>query len=357
MKKLLLVLVAFSLTFGLAACNGGTSDDEDVLKVVLMVNGTLGDLSFFDSAAEGLQMIEDEYGDAVETKVVEAGFDDSKWEPTLIDLSDSDWDIIIVGTWSMTEILQDVAAEFPEKNYIIFDSVVDYSLGLDNVYSITYKQNEAAFMAGALAAKIVEDGEKIGFMGGMDIPVINDFLVGYIEGAQYVNGSIKVNASYVGDFSDSAKGKEIALNQYSQGVGVSFNVAGGAGLGLLDAAKETDNFAIGVDSDQALIFAETDPEKAALIVTSVLKKVNMSLLRAISMHIDGTITYGEAENLGFAEEAVGLADNVYYRAAVSQVIIDELIEIQSKISNGEIVVSTAFGMTTEQLNAIKQEVE
>ena len=369
MKKLLVVLISFALAAPMVFANGGSesaapSSDSDVLKIVNLINGNLGDKSFFDSSAYGMELIEEKYGDKVMVKTVEMTYDETKWEPTLLDAADEDWDIIIVGTWQMTEMLQDVAAEYPDKKFFIYDTSVDYSLGLDNVYSILYSQNEASFVAGALAASVTEsdmplanDEKVIGFLGGMDIPVINDFLVGYIEGAQYVDPAIKVAISYIGSFSDSAKGKEMALAQYNIGADIGYNVAGQAGLGQLDAAKDANRYAIGVDSDQAAIFAETDASKAALITTSVLKRVDMSLLRGVEMHMEGTCPYGETEVLGFAEQAVGIAKNDIYMDLVPadlQALVDEL---EGKIQSGEIEVSSAFGLDSDALTSLRNSVK
>lgn len=370
MKKLVALLICLVLASGMLFAGGeaeqaAAADDGGALKVVLLLNGTLGDKSFFDSADNGMKMIKEKYGDDVEVKTIEMSYDETKWEPTLLDVSEEDWDIIIVGTWQMTEMLQDAAVMYPEKKYIIFDTAVDYSGGgYENVYSIGYLQNEVSFVAGALAAKVttsdmpLANGEKIvGFLGGMDIPVINDFLVGYIEGIQYVDESIKVAISYIGSFSDSAKGKEMALAQYRSGADIGFNVAGQAGLGQLDAAKDVQRYAIGVDSDQALIFAETDPEKAELITTSALKRVDNSLLRAVDMHLAGNAPYGKAENLGFAEDCVGLAENDIFMEIVPNDIREYVLDVQQMIVDGEIKVSSAFGLTTEELNALRNAVK
>lgn len=376
MKKTLsvLMMVLLILSIGLVSCSkkeeAAAKPAEKVaeaepLKVVLILNGVLGDKSFFDSADNGMKMIADKYGDKVLVKTIEMSYDQTKWEPTLQDVSEEDWDIIICGTWQMVEMLQDIAPEYPEKRYIIFDSGVDYSLGnLDNVYSIGYKQNEASFIAGALAARMTSTGQPlsndeklIGFLGGMDIPVINDFLVGYIEGAQYIDPATKVAISYIGSFSDSAKGKEMALAQYNLGVDIGYNVAGQAGLGQLDAAKDVNRYAIGVDSDQAAIFIESDPEKAELITTSVLKRVDNSLLRAIGLHMEGTLKYGSMEVLGFSDDCVGLAENEIYQKVVPAEIRKELADIEEKIIAGDIVVSSAFGMSTEELNNLRNAVK
>jgi len=376
MKKTLSVLmtVLLILSMGLISCSKKEAPaaaapaaevKAEPLKVVLILNGVLGDKSFFDSADNGMKMIAKKYGDKVSVKTIEMSYDQTKWEPTLQDVSEEDWDIVICGTWQMVEMLQDIAPEYPDKRYIIFDSGVDYSLGnLDNVYSIGYKQNEASFIAGVLAARmttsgqpLANDAKMVGFLGGMDIPVINDFLIGYIEGAQYVDTATKVAISYIGSFSDSAKGKEMALAQYNLGVDIGYNVAGQAGLGQLDAAKDVNRYAIGVDSDQAAIFAESDAAKAELITTSVLKRVDNSLLRAIDLHMEGKLPYGEMEVLGFSEDCVGLAENDIYTRVVPADIRSELADVEKKIVSGEIVVGSAFGMTTEELNSLRNAVK
>lgn len=333
------------------------------LKVVLLLNGALGDKSFFDSAGRGIQMAIKELG--VQGKIIEAGYNPANWRPYLEDISDEDYDIIIVGTWQMKEILEEIAPMHPEKKYFIFDTSVDYKKpGLKNVYSILYKQNEGSFLVGALAALITTSGMPktnpepiIGFLGGMDIPVINDFLVGYIEGAKYVNPNIKVLISYVGSFNDPAKGKELSLAMYRQGADIIFNVAGNTGIGLLEAAKEADKWAIGVDSDQALIYEDIDKEIAKRIVTSMMKNVDVSIFRGLKLHLEGKLKYGQAEALGIAEGGVGVADNKYYRELVPEQFRNRIKELEQKILKGEIKVSTAYGMPQEQLDKLRQSVK
>ena len=371
MKRVLVLLACLLLIGGTLAAKGSSeaaapaTGGDEPLRVVLLVNGALGDKSFFDSAENGMKMLRDLYGTGIVTKTIEMGFDQTKWEPTLLDLSEGDWDIIIVGTWQMTEALEATAPMYPEKKYIIFDTTVNYDNGdFSNVYSIEYKQNEASYVAGALAAKVTTSAmplanaqKTIGFLGGMDIPVINDFLIGYIEGAQYVDKGVRVAISYIGNFEDSAKGKEMALAQYRQGVDIGYNVAGQAGLGQLDAAKDVQRYALGVDSDQALLFSETDPAKAGLIVSSVLKRVDNSLYRGVKRFMDGDSPFGTHEILGFAEDCVGLARNDVYAKVVPADIRAFVDDIEAKIVSGQIEVSTAFGMTTEQISALRDAVK
>jgi basic membrane protein A len=356
------VILVLAAAFSVSAQMTPTA--QNPLKVVLLLNGSLGDKSFFDSASNGIKMLQKTYGNTVSTKVIEMGYDQSKWEPALIDISDGNWDVIVLGTWQMTEALQRVAKDHPNKKYIIFDTAVDYKLGLQNVYSMTYKENESSFLAGALATMVVgsnmplaNKNKLIGFLGGMDIPVINDFLVGYIEGAHYIDKGMKIAISYIGSFDDSAKGKEMALAQYRQGACIGYNVAGQAGLGQLDAAKDMNRYAIGVDSDQAAIFMTSDPAKAKLITTSVLKRVDNSIVRAIQMTIKGTLPYGKAESLGFAEQCVGLAKNDIYMSVVPKAMRDKLDQIEKDIMSGKIKVDSAFGMSTQDLDTLRNSVK
>lgn len=360
MKKysaIVMVVILISLLCSACGSSESSSTDEDTLKVAFLCNGTLGDKSFFDSAASGMDMIE-ELG--VETKIIEAGYDSSKWESALEDVSDEDYDIIIVGTWEMIEPLQNVANDNPDKKYILFDSEMDYTDGAyPNVFSITYRYNEGSFLAGAFASKITtsdmgnaNDENVISFIGGIDSPVINDFLVGYIEGAQYTDSDTKIAVSYIGDFEDTAKGKEMALAQYnSEGADVFYAAAGQAGLGALDAAKESSSYAIGMASDQSAIYEESDPEKAEVILTSMMVSVDVSLYDAVERAMNDTLPWGTSESQGIAEGTIVLADNEVYQTAPEEIrtYIEELMEA---VQAGEIEIQSAYGMDDATLSEL-----
>lgn len=355
----LLVLVLFAVAMLFVGCQKGEEEKAAAegekeakgsdLRVVLYLNGTLGDKSFFDSAARGVDMAEEEFG--IQAKVIEGGYDPANWEPDLNQLAQGNWDIIIAGTWQLAEFVSNLAQKHPDKRFFTYDTSVDYSKeGQGNVYSILYKQNEGAFLVGALAAMITNsdlpaaNGEKVvGFLGGMDIPVINDFKVGYEQGAKYVDSDVKVLTSYVGAFDDPAKGKELVLAQYDQGADIAFNVAGESGLGLLDAAKEKERYAIGVDSDQYQVFKESDPEKAKWIVTSMMKNVDKSIYRGIKLHIEGELEYGKAEALGVKRDGVGVARNERFQELVPDEFKERIDELIKKIEAGEIDVETTIG--------------
>ena len=370
MKKVLSLFLAVVMILSLTACVQEPAGEKgDTYKAALLLNGTLGDKSFFDSANDGLEKLRDELGkDVFDFKVEQMGAtatDEPKWAPTLLDFCETgEYDVIIIGTYQMIEGLADAATQFPEQKFIFFDETFDFSSGdFKNIYNVLYKQNEVSFLVGAAAAMMTTDErlpmvdpatKSIGFLGGMENPIINDFLLGYIQGAKHVEPDIKVAIGYVGDFWDSARGKDIALVQYqSGGVDVGYNVAGAAGLGQIEAAEVAKRYAFGVDSDQAALL----PEQAEYIPTSALKNVGNSLIRAIKLDLEGKLQYGTAESLGFAEGGVNLVKDAHYEEMLPEDIREKIDELEKDIIDGKIVVDTALGKTQEEIDAIKASVE
>jgi basic membrane protein A len=358
MKKLLVVLLAMLL---MAGCGSTTDEGEDpeegkeTIKVALLV-GFLGDMSFNDSAARGVNQAAEEFDD-VDVKIIEFGNTEDRFEPTLLDTADAGYDMIMVAT-TLQEYVEIHAKDFPDTAFVIFDTSVDYSKGgLDNVYSILYKANEASFLGGYIAAATSDTGV-VGFLGGTDLPIISDFLVGYIQGAQEANPDIKVVSSYVGNWTDAAKGKDLSNTMFDQNASIVFGVAGGGGVGAMEAAVARDKLVLGVDSDQAMIFKDQGKEDfASVIVSSVLKNVDFSLYRAIDLYRQDKLPLGTTDTLGIEEGGVGLADNEYYQKLVSEEIRNKISELEEKVTDGDIVVDTAYGKTTDEINALKDSVK
>ncbi|MCD9023596.1 BMP family ABC transporter substrate-binding protein [Cohnella silvisoli] len=378
MKKMTLVIILL-FTFVLSACGNTNNNNAPSasasgsespsasepsgakgLKVVLLIPGTLGDKSFFDAANRGLQLVKEKLG--ATTKVIEMGTDKTKWEPTYTDIASQDWDIVISGGSEISEVFNATAEAHPEKKFINYDTDVEETAS--NVYAMTYATNEVSFLSGAVAALATSSGlpntnpdKVIGFLGGMDIPGINAFLVGYIEGAKYVDPDIKVAISYAGDFANPAKGKELSLIQYNSGADVIFNVAGGTGLGVFDAAKEKKKYAIGVDSDQAMLLKDTDSEKANLIITSAIKKIDQAIYNSVQKIQDGTLEMGKRQVMGFNEDGVGIADNEIYKSLLSDELRAKVDEVKQKLVNKEIKVDNAMGMETSEVDKLRNSVK
>ncbi|MBW5449095.1 BMP family ABC transporter substrate-binding protein [Cohnella sp. CFH 77786] len=338
-------ILMLSIALILAACgksgdsgkSGGSGNSSDI-SALYYVNGTLGDKGFFDSAEAGVQKAVKELG--IQAKTVEGGNNQADWASGLESLvASKKYNVVVVGTSQMVDIVKDLAKRYPDVKFIFFDDTIK---DVPNVYSMLYSQSEGSFLAGAFAALVTTSTELkganpdkvIGFVGGMDIPIINDFKAGYEQGAQYVDKDVKVVASYVGDFANAPKAKELTLAQInSQKVDISFNVAGGAGLGLLEAANEKGVYSIGVDMNQ-------NPLYPGSVLTSMLKNVDVSIFRAFDLMKKGELKFGTTEVLGLKEGGVGLAKDDLYQKYVPKSIQDKMKEIEDKLSSGEIKVKS-----------------
>lgn len=331
-----------------------TSQDAsstEPLNIAYLVSANLGDMSFYDSAYSGLQLAEEKLGATVD--VTECGNDVAKFKDALLDAAESNknYDLIILGS-PFLEQLETYADDYPDKEFIIFDTDIDRSKSatqFNNVYCITYKSNEASFLAGYLATKLTSSGAEgfndqnmISFLGGRDNPVVNDFLVGYVDGALNASPDVKVAYSYANSYTDSAKGKELALSMFNQGSDVCFAVAGGTGTGAIEAAIEKNAYIIGVDMDQALLYKETKPEYSSVIFTSVLKNVGPSVYDAVEAKQNGTLEMGTTVKLGIAEGGVGLADNEFFTAIVPEELRTEVKELEAKVTSGDIKIASAY---------------
>lgn len=357
-------LIALFLTFIMVAASligcsssGGNTDtakNDSDYKVALLIPGNLGDKSFFDASKEAIEKIKSELG--VETAMVEMGTDVTKYYATYQDYCEAEYDLILTISTAGDDILKQVAEEYPEQKFINLDT--DSTDFPENVLAVTTKSSEMSFLAGVVAAvKAKELGsDLIGFIGGMDIPGINYFLVGYVEGAQYINPDIKINTSYVGSFVDSAKGKELASIMYNNGVSIIYQAAGASGIGVIEAAAELDKIVIGVDSDQALALKDSSPEQAEHIITSAIKQVPVYALDLVQKAMDGELEFGQEIKLGLAENGVGIAKNEYYENLMSEENRALVDEAEKKVKDGEITISNVYVMTNEDFANIRNSV-
>lgn len=370
MRKLYTIVLALFVCCTIAFASGATEKTtsisekvDGIRSVVLVVPSNLGDKGFSDLAYSGLLLSEQELG--IKTRVVELAGDTTKQIPILREFAeDPDWDLIVSGTYSMNEAISTVAAEYPEKKFLVYDTAINYADGIHkNCFSFEHRAYESSFLAGALAASLTNKGlpnanaEKIvGFVGGMENASISDFLIGYIQGVQYMDPECKVLVSYVGSFTDTATAKEMTIAQCNKGADIVFAVAGGSSLGVLDGAAEKNVYSIGVDQDQYLALVDNNPKVASNIVTSVIKRLDVTIARMIAKACEGTLEWGTHVKVGLAEDSIGLANNEHYLEIVPEEVRNSIDILESKITDGGIVVETAIGMTTEQINAYKTKV-
>lgn len=343
MRRVPMIVVAFATTvLALAACSTpATSEDptdaDTAIQITAPLSGQLGDRSFMDSANAGLERAAQDLG--VTVKVVEAGSDDAPaWERNLTEASASgENDLIVTGGTVVASTLEKVAAQFPEQQYLIFDSE---TVG-ENVTGISYAQNEGAFLVGALAAIITNNPESfprasgsgiIGVAAGMDIPVIQDFIVGFTQGAQSVDPDIVVDVRFINDFASAQKGYDIATAIFNAGADVVYQVAGAAGLGVLQAGEDAGRYAIGTDSDQNGIHPDSTP-------ASAIKSVDNTVYNGIQAFLDGTLEMGITIRGDISNNGVGIAFNDELVPLEFQEQIDEL---RQQVIDGAITVDTAL---------------
>ncbi|MBE5971781.1 MAG: BMP family ABC transporter substrate-binding protein [Lachnoclostridium sp.] len=348
-KKIVSVVLVSVMVCSLTACGGikGTKEEgkataentSAIDKKVVHVVGNLGDKSFSDSAETGMATLRGEGWDAKTIEVGDATKAD-KWENAILDVLDEGYHYVVAGS-PFTDVLLKLAGEYPEKQFVIYDDSIDEEQIPENFAFILYAQNEGSYMVGQLAAGITESGV-IAVNVGMDSPVIEDFVTGFVQGATDYDPDVKVIKATVGSYSDPAKMKEICLSQArDKNADVFYQVAGGSGAGLFEACKELGAWAIGVDTDQYAYYKDSEnPEIADVIVTSMLKEVGNSIVSFFHSEEAGEAQWQKVTTLGLKEGAVGYVDNEFFRANVPQEVRDKMAETQEKIFAGEMKIKS-----------------
>ncbi len=360
MKKLFTILLSLLMVMSLAGCGGnkGGGDDtpaDERIRLVYIINGTLGDKSFFDSGKEGLDWIDRDFGDKVYTEYRELTYDNSTWEQKTADIVAEGWDIVVAGTYDMKDYIGALALEYPDTKFWFFDEEWNFDdpngwqyYNTPNLYAMLFAQNEGSFVAGAMAAMMSLEG-KVAFMGGMDNTVLDDFYVGFANGAKYINPNASINCSWMNSFDDVTAGKDTATGLYEAGYDVVFACGGQAGLGGFDAVIEqpAGKWIVGVDGDQGSYFASLGtPEgtdKASRTITSMQKNVNNGFYQAMKRHLDGNLAYGKNEKLGLKGEYVSVSVNDVTKALFTAEQLAQVDQIIADIISGAIDPGTAFG--------------
>jgi len=321
------------LAFSLVACtdsgksNEGTKESD--LKIAMVTDvGGVNDQSFNQSAWEGLQQVEKDLGVKVS---YQESHQDADFVPNLETLVDAENDMI----WGIGFKLSDAIKEAAEKNPDTKYGIVDFAYGdetPENAVGVVFKAEQPSFLVGYIAAKMTETGT-VGFVGGMEGDVIWGFDYGYQAGVAYankVNGTdVKVLRQYAESFNDAAKGKAITNSMYQQGADIVFHAAGGVGDGVIEAAKEQDKWAIGVDRDQNYMAPDN-------VLTSAMKRVDQGIYLVVKDLVDGKFPGGETVVLGLKEGAVDIAPTSDKH--VPKEILDEVEGLKKDIIDEKIVV-------------------
>jgi basic membrane protein A and related proteins len=340
----LVVLASLALAIGAAACGGGdegggaattTETQAEAVSAGLVSDvGRFNDKSFNQSALEGLNRAKDELG--ADTRAVESR-QTSDYVPNLSSLARQGEDITIAVGFLLAEPTATAAKRFPDSNFAIIDYSVqappftDAAKGVEtptNVRGLTFATNENSYLIGCMAAMVVQKqggSQVLSAVGGIKLPTVDIFIAGYQAGAKACNSKIKVLVGYSQDFVAQDKCKEVALDQISKGSQVVFQVAGGCGLGALDAAKQKGKWGIGVDRDQS----DLGPH----ILTSAVKRVDVSVFETVKATSEGTFTGGEDAVFNLENEGVAIGKT---SDKVSQDILDKIDDLKQQIIDGKI---------------------
>lgn len=308
-----------------------SAEKSDLLHVGIVFDiGGKDDRSFNAAAWEGVQRAAKDF--PIVLRDVEPG-DPTSIEPAMRAFAERKYDLIIGVGFAQADIMKQVAQDYPDTTFAIIDGVID----LPNVASLVFKEHEGSYLVGMIAARASETGT-IGFIGGMDIPLIHRFQKGYEEGATSVRPDIRVITNYVGvtdaAWNNPGKGKELAVAQIGKGADVIFTAAGNSGLGAFDAAEQYDKLVIGVDSNQNWM-------KPGFVLTSMVKRVDNAVYQIIEDKLNGEFQ-GGIHVYGLENEGVGYAVDQYNRHLIPEEVIRDVERAKADIIGGRIIVTDAM---------------
>jgi basic membrane protein A len=318
---------AVALALAVLMIVAGRATSQEFVPAIVFDMGGKFDKSFNEAAYTGAERFKKETGLAYREFEVT---NEAQREQALRNMARRGAPIVVGVGFSQASGMEKVAKEFPGVKFAIVDAVVD----LPNVQSIVFKEHEGSFLVGMAAAMASKTG-KIGFVGGMDIPLIRKFALGYEEGAKYVNPKIEVFQNMTGTtpaaWNDPTRGGELARSQFDRGADVIYAAAGATGLGVLQAAKDKGRLAIGVDSNQNSIHPGS-------VLTSMVKRVDLAVYDAFKTAKEGTWKAG-VRVLGVAEGGVGYSLDQYNRSLISAEMERRLAQARADIVAGKIKVT------------------
>ncbi|MGL5315197.1 MAG: BMP family lipoprotein [Peptostreptococcaceae bacterium] len=317
------VVMCASLITGCSSKNKTEVENvkSDLSVGIVLGEGSINDQSFNQSTWEGLQKAKEEFG--IEVKYLESK-QESEYIQNIETLVDEDIDLIIGVGYQLKDAIEKSAEHYPEINFAILDET--YENIPENVVPVVFNEQEAAYLTGIIAAKMTKTNN-VGFIGGLPAPGVLKYQYGYKYGVETTNKDVKIHEQYANSFTDQAKGKAIAKQMYASNVDVILAAAGDSGTGSIEAAKENNKYAIGVDRDQS----DLAPEN---VITSALKKMNVASYDLAKMLVEGNFKGGAEKVYGLKEGAVGIPENT--NKLVPQDIIDYVNQQAEKVVNGEI---------------------
>ncbi|MBA2734919.1 MAG: BMP family ABC transporter substrate-binding protein [Acidobacteria bacterium] len=311
----------------------GARSEADKNKVHVGIVFDIGgkdDRSFNASAWEGVKRAAKDF--PIVLRDVEPG-DATSVEPAIRAFAERNYDLVIGVGFEQMPVVERVAKDYPNVNFVIIDGVID----LPNVTSLVFKEHQGSYLVGMIAAMKSQTGT-VGFIGGMDIPLIHKFATGYAEGARSINPNVRVLENYVGvtpaAWNNPGQGKELAVAQIGKGADVIFTAAGNSGLGAFDAAEQNNKFVIGVDSNQNWV-------KPGFVLTSMIKRIDNAVYLTVKERVAGQFKSG-VHVYGLENDGVGYAVDQYNEKLIPPEMIQKVEAAKQEIINGKIQVTDAM---------------
>jgi basic membrane protein A len=318
-------------TTALFAATAAMADDRPIAMII--AQGGLGDGSWNDAANVGFQSGLEATG--LEGRPIESADVVAQGEEIMRRAADAGFGLVISLEWIHGEPMEILAQDYADTNWVIMNQT---RTG-DNVASVVFAEHEGSYLAGALAAQVTTDTSieginedaVIGVIGGFQAPGIDKFIVGYIEGAEAVNPDIEVLVAYADSFGDPARGQQMANAMFDQGADIVYQVAGGTGIGIIEAAAARGHYAIGVDTDQ-------DSLAPGHVLTSMIKRVDVAVDQIITSYAADEFPGGVAMDFGLAQNGVALSDMVHTADRIPAEYMEVVTGLRDQIIAGDIVV-------------------
>ena len=328
LKKIATIAMAGIMTASfLTGCGSNTESKADGADkiTVAMVSDVAGinDQSYNQSAWEGLERAKKELG--IEIKYLESK-QDSDYATNVETLADEEVDLIIGVGSKLSDTIKEAAKNYLDQKFAIIDETYDEIPS--NVKSVLFESEQASYLVGLIAGKMSET-KNVGFIGGLDIPVINTFKYGYMAGVKAADANCEIQAQYANSFNDQAKGKAITNQMISKGADVVFTAAGDVGTGSMEAIKEANKYGIGVDRDQS----DLAPQN---ILTSAIKRVDVGMYETVKELVEGKFQGGTSTTYGLEQNGIGIADTT--SNLVPQDVLDFVNEKIEELKAGKISV-------------------
>ena len=314
-----------------------TETDTAPLRVTMVYpSDCVGSAAYCDAFHIGVKAAEEKLGiTLIEVNGME---DDPVATEMLLRDTAQNSELVLTAGYQMGDVLARVAPEFPDVKFAIFDVVLD----IENVASVNYKSNEGSFLVGAIAALKTKSG-KIGYIGGVDVPLLREFEAGYVAGIQAINPDAEISVEYISEsvagFGQPDRAKELALAQYENGIDVIYVAAGGSGQGVLEAAQEQQKFIIWVDSNGNHL-------APGIVLTSMTKEISASVQRIIRETVEDNFTAG-IRYFGLEDGGVSYALDEHNQSLLSDDMIMTVESLKAKIVAGEIVVPNTVSLPRE----------